>query len=140
VSDVCNVKFQNKLQSGGKLIIDHVGLRVSDVEISKNFYTKCLAPLGIKVIAYEDDNIGFGKDSKAPFWIGPNKDYSRKIHIAFTANNRRQVDEFYTAAKAAGGIDNGPPGIRKRYHPTYYAAFILDPDGHNIEAVCRNPE
>ena len=123
-----------------RLIIDHLGLRVSDIEKSKYFYIKCLAPLGIKAIAYEDENIGFGKDTKAPFWIGPNKDYSRKVHIAFSAENRLHVDKFYEAAIEAGGKDNGAPGIRTVYAPNYYAAFVFDPDGNNIEAVCRKPE
>ena len=122
------------------MIIDHIGFGVSDIEKSKEFYIKCLLPLGIKLIAEEGQNVGFGKDKKAPFWFGPNSDASRKIHIAFIAENRKQVDEFYRAAIAAGAIDNGPPGIRKRYHPAYYAAFVFDPDGHNIEAVCHKPE
>ena len=122
------------------MIIDLIGFGVSDIEKSKEFYVKSLEPSGIKLLAEERNNVGFGKDKTAPFWIGPNNDASRKIHIAFVAVNRMQVDEFYKAALAAGGKDNGPPGIREIYHSDYYAAFVLDPDGHNIEAVCHKPE
>ena len=122
------------------MIIDHIGFGVSDIEASKEFYIKCLEPLGIKIFFEEGSNVGFGKDGKAPFWFGPNSDASRKIHIAFVAENRSQVDAFYKAAIAAGGNDNGPPGIREIYHPSYYAAFVFDPDGHNIEAVCHRSE
>lgn len=121
------------------MIIDHVGLRVSDFEKSKEFYVRCLEPLGIRLLFEEDGNVGFGKGEKAPFWIGPNDDISLKTHIAFVAETRSQVDRFYSAAMANGGKDNGPPGVRQRYHPDYYAAFVFDPDGHNIEAVCRKP-
>ncbi len=122
------------------MIIDHIGFGVSDIERSKEFYIKCLEPLGIKILAEEGSNVGFGKDAKAPFWFGPNSDASRKIHLAFVAENRAQVDEFHKAAIAAGGKDNGPPGIREIYHPSYYAAFVFDPDGHNIEAVCHKSD
>ena len=121
------------------MIIDHVGLRVSDFKRSKEFYSKCLEPLGIRLLFEEDGNVGFGKDKKAPFWIGPNNEISQKTHIAFVAETRSQVDRFYNAAMDTGGKDNGPPGVRQRYHPDYYAAFVFDPDGHNIEAVCKKP-
>ncbi len=119
------------------MIIDHVGLRVSDFEKSKAFYSRSLAPLGILLLFEEDGNVGFGEGEKAPFWIGPHAEPSVKTHIAFKAETRRQVDRFYREAIAAGGIDNGPPGVRQEYHPDYYAAFVIDPDGNNIEAVCR---
>ena len=122
------------------MVIDHIGFGVTDLETSKEFYTKCLAPLGIRPLLEEDGNVGYGRDIVAPFWFGKNSDPSKKIHIAFRAENRAQVDAFYKAALEAGGIDNGAPGIREIYHPTYYAAFVLDPDGHNIEAVCHDPE
>ncbi len=122
------------------MIIDHIGFGVSDIEKSKDFYIKSLEPLGITLIREEGNNVGFGRENKAPFWFGPNSDASKKIHIAFVAENRAQVDEFYKAALAAGGIDNGAPGIREVYHSDYYAAFVFDPDGHNIEAVCHKPE
>ena len=121
------------------MIIDHIGFGVSDVERSKGFYIKCLEPLGIKLLKKEGSNIGFGRDEEATFWFGPNIDPSRKIHIAFAAENRSQVDLFYQAAIEAGGKDNGPPCIRKHDHQNYYAAFVYDPDGHNIEAVCHKP-
>ncbi len=122
------------------MIIDHIGFGVSDFEKSKEFYQKCLAPLGITLIREQGNNVGFGKNNNAIYWFGPSDESYKKMHIAFAADNRNQVDEFYKAALAAGGKDNGPPGIRKVYHPDYYAAFVFDPDGHNIEAVCRKPE
>lgn len=121
------------------MIIDHVGLRVSNFEKSKEFYIRSLEPLGISLLCEEDGNVGFGKHEADPFWIGPNTAPSQRTHIAFKAETRSQVDKFYEAAIAAGGIDNGPPGLRKNYHADYYAAFIIDPDGNNIEAVCRKP-
>lgn len=122
------------------MIIDHIGFGVSDFEKSKEFYIKCLEPLEITLIMEEGVNVGFGKGNKAPFWFGPNSEASKKMHIAFAAESRDQVDEFYKAALAAGGKDNGAPGIREIYHPNYYGAFVFDPDGHNIEAVCHKPE
>ncbi len=122
------------------MIIDHIGFGVSDFEKSKEFYTKCLEPLGISIIREEGDTVGFGKNGKAIYWFGPGNDSYKKMHVAFSAKNHSQVDEFYKAALAAGGKDNGAPGIREIYHPNYYAAFVFDPDGHNIEAVCREPE
>ena len=122
------------------MIIDHIGFGVSDFERSKEFYIKCLEPLGITIIREEGNTVGFGKDNKTPFWFGPSGEVAKKMHVAFAAENRTQVDEFYKAALAAGGKDNGAPGIREIYHPDYYAAFVFDPDGHNIEAVCRKPE
>lgn len=83
---------------------------------------------------------GFGKNGKAELWFGKGGTPQLPMHIAFTADNRKQVDQFYEAALAAGGKDNGAPGIREIYHPNYYGAFIIDPDGHNIEAVCHNQE
>ena len=122
------------------MIIDHIGFGVSDFEKSKAFYIKCLAPLGITLIREEGNTVGFGKDKKAPFWFGPSSHVTQKMHIAFAAETRAQVDEFYKAALAAGGKNNGAPGIREIYHPDYYAAFVFDPDDHNIEAVCRKAE
>ena len=95
------------------MIIDHIGLRVSDFEKSKEFYIRSLEPLGISLLCKEDGNVGFGMGDTAPFWIGPNLDASKRTHIAFKAETRSQVDKFYEAAIAAGGIDNGPPGLRK---------------------------
>jgi len=122
------------------MIIDHIGLGVSDFENSKAFYIKSLAPLGITLLMEQGDTVGFGKNNKALFWFGPSNEPAQYVHIAFTAENRAQVDAFYKAAIAAGGRDNGPPGIREVYHPNYYGAFVFDPDGNNIEAVCHKPE
>jgi len=99
-----------------------------------------LKPLGISLIREEGDTVGFGKDDKAVYWFGPGSESYKRMHVAFEAENRAQVDEFYEAGLTAGGEDNGAPGIREIYHSNYYAAFVLDPDGNNIEAVCRKPE
>ena len=122
------------------MIIDHIGLVVSDCARSKAFYEKSLAPLQIKLVMEVEGWAGFGKNGKPEFWFGPHGDAHKPMHIAFTAENREDVNRFYEAALAAGGKDNGAPGIREIYHPNYYGAFVLDPDGHNIEAVCHKPE
>lgn len=122
------------------MIIDHIGLVVSDHEASKQFYSQCLAPLGITLVMEVEGWAGFGRNNKTEFWFGPGGVAQRPMHIAFSADNRKQVDAFYQAALAAGGKDNGAPGIREIYHPNYYGAFVFDPDGHNIEAVCHKPE
>jgi catechol 2,3-dioxygenase-like lactoylglutathione lyase family enzyme len=126
-------------------MIDHVGFPVSDYTRSKAFYERALAPLGYVLVAEVQQNdqdakaCGFGVGGKPDFWIGGEGGLERALHIAITAQNRAGVDAFYQAAIAAGGRDNGAPGIRAQYHPNYYAAFVLDPDGHNIEAVCHAP-
>jgi catechol 2,3-dioxygenase-like lactoylglutathione lyase family enzyme len=129
------------------IMIDHIGFAVSNIEQAKAFYLNALRPLGIVVImevsAAEtggDAHAGFGKDNKAFFWIGGGVKPKGGTHVAFTASTRAEVDAFYRAALAAGGRDNGPPGLRPHYHPNHYGAFVLDPDGNNIEAVCRRPE
>lgn len=128
-------------------MIDHIGLAVSDMERSKAFYSNALKPVGIGVImevsAKEtgaDAHAGFGKDNKAFFWIGTGSKPKGGAHVAFTAQTRAEVDSFYRAALAAGGQDNGAPGPRPHYHEHYYGAFVLDPDGNNVEAVCHRPE
>lgn len=121
------------------MIIDHIGMVVSNYEKSKNFYSQCLSPLNIELIMEIEGWAGFGKNQKAEFWFGPHGQPNSPMHIAFSAETREQVDLFYHAALAAGGKDNGAPGIREMYHPDYYGAFVIDPDGHNIEAVCHNP-
>jgi catechol 2,3-dioxygenase-like lactoylglutathione lyase family enzyme len=128
-------------------MLDHIGLSVSDFARAKAFYEKALAPLGFFVMmevtkadsggAYE--GAGFGESRKPTFWIGSGGALSGRLHVAFVAKNRAAVDAFYKAAIAAGATDNGPPGLRPHYHPNYYGAFVLDPDGHNIEAVCHAP-
>jgi catechol 2,3-dioxygenase-like lactoylglutathione lyase family enzyme len=121
-------------------ILDHVGFAVTDVERSKAFYAKALAPLGITVLMGGPGWLGMGKDGKPEFWFGGPGTTPAPVHVAFAAVDRAMVRAFYAAAIAAGGRDNGPPGIRAIYHPNYYGAFVLDPDGHNIEAVCHKPE
>lgn len=128
-------------------MLDHVGFAVSDAERSHAFYVAALAPLGIaEVMRASPDQtesggtaIGYGKDGRPFFWIGDNERVGEGTHVAFTAESRAQVDAFHAAALAAGGKDHGAPGLRPHYHPNYYAAFVLDPDGTNIEAVCHRP-
>jgi catechol 2,3-dioxygenase-like lactoylglutathione lyase family enzyme len=126
-------------------MIDHIGIGVSDFERSKAFYGKVFAPLGYRLVmevtAVETGDhaaAGFGT-AKPDFWIGGTDGAISRAHVAFAAKDRPAVDAFYQAAIAAGARDNGPPGLRPHYHPDYYGAFVLDPDGHNIEAVCHAP-
>jgi len=119
-------------------IIDHVGIQVSDYGRAKAFYEKALAPLGITLLRDYGHVGGFGREGKPEFWLGADPGGSKeiqKIHVAVVARNREEVDSFYKAALAAGGRDNGSPGLRPHYHERYYGAFVLDPDGHNVEAV-----
>jgi catechol 2,3-dioxygenase-like lactoylglutathione lyase family enzyme len=120
-------------------MIDHTGYVVADFDRSIAFYTKALAPLGYKLVMTFQNNAGFGVGGKPDFWIQGGTAPSDKIHIAFRAAGREQVRAFYEAALAAGGGDNGAPGLRTHYHENYYGAFVLDPDGHNVEAVCHDP-
>jgi catechol 2,3-dioxygenase-like lactoylglutathione lyase family enzyme len=128
-------------------MIDHVGFPVSDYARSKAFYEHALVPLGytliMEVTADQTGSgapaAGFGKGGKPDFWIGGEGGLTGKVHIALTADDRATVDAFYRMALDAGGKDNGPPGLRPHYHRNYYGAFVLDPDGHNIEAVCHAP-
>ncbi|WP_078120661.1 VOC family protein [Thiosocius teredinicola] len=119
------------------MIIDHIGFAISDKSTSDTFYAKALAPLGIVKIAEVEGWVGYGRSGKPEFWFGEHEQPHNPMHIAFLADTRDQVDAFYAAALDAGGKDNGPPGIRAIYHPNYYGAFVIDPDGHNIEAVCH---
>ena len=121
-------------------MIDHTSLAVADLAKSKGFFQRALAPLGYSLIMEVPDAAGLGEAGKPDFWIGKAKSKTQPVHIAFGAANRKAVDEFYHAAIAAGGRDNGKPGLRKEYHPTYYGAFVIDLDGNNIEAVCHKPE
>jgi catechol 2,3-dioxygenase-like lactoylglutathione lyase family enzyme len=127
-------------------MIDHIGFAVSNMDRSKPFYVAALKPLGISIVMEvtaeqtgADAHAGFGKDDKAFFWIGAGGKPKGGTHVAFTAPTRADVDSFYRAALAAGGRDNGSPGLRPHYHPNHYGAFVLDPDGNNVEAVCRRP-
>jgi catechol 2,3-dioxygenase-like lactoylglutathione lyase family enzyme len=117
-------------------MLDHIGIGVTDLEASKRFFLQALAPLGFRQIMEGDRSVGMGRGEYPEFWIDA-KYQSLHVHLAFKAETRKQVDEFYRCALKAGGKDNGPPGIRAHYHPDYYAAFVIGPDGHNIEAVCR---
>ena len=120
--------------------IDHLGLDVADYGRSKGFYDKALAPLGVKLIMEPVPEVGgYGQDFPF-FWIAKrDRGPQTGVHVAFTAKDREMVDAFHAAALAAGGVDNGGPGVREIYHPQYYGAFVLDPDGNNIEAVCHKP-
>lgn len=126
-------------------MIDHIGVAVTDAQRSKAFYDAALAPIGISMIMEVPANVtesggvayGFGKDGKPFFWFGDNETVGKGFHIAFAVEARELVDAFYEAAIAAGGQDNGAPGVRPHYHPNYYGAFVYDPDGHNIEVVCH---
>jgi catechol 2,3-dioxygenase-like lactoylglutathione lyase family enzyme len=119
-------------------MLDHVGIAVTNAAKAKGFYLAALAPLGIAPIMEFPDAIGFGASGKPFFWIGV-AETATPLHVAFVAADRATVDAFHKAALAAGGRDNGGPGLRAHYHPNYYGAFVLDPDGHNIEAVCHTP-
>jgi len=127
-------------------MLDHVGIPVSDYQRAKAFYLMALAPLGydlvMEVASKETggaSHAGFGAQARPQFWIGSGKPIKGRVHFAFVAKDRDAVDAFYAAALKAGGKDNGAPGLRPHYHANYYGAFVLDPDGHNIEAVCHLP-
>ena len=128
-------------------MIDHTGVVVSDFNKSKAFYRDALGAIGYSLIMEfpasvtgHTDVAGFGEPPKPDFWISGGTPNRPALHIAFRVSSREMVDAFYKAAMAAGGTDNGAPGIRAHYHPNYYGAFVLDPDGHNIEAVCHESE
>lgn len=127
-------------------MLDHIGIRCSDFARSLAFYQQALAPLGIRVVMEvsaeqtgADAHAGFGRSGKPDFWIGSTPGAHGGVHVAFSAGSREEVDAFHRAALAAGGRDNGAPGIREHYHSDYYGAFVLDPDGNNVEAVCHRP-
>ncbi|HYD81631.1 MAG TPA: VOC family protein [Paucimonas sp.] len=125
-------------------MIDHTGVVVSDFDKSKKFYTAALKPIGYGMlmeipasVTGHVDVAGFGEPPKPDFWISKGTPNVPPVHVAFRVASRAMVDAFYQAAIEAGGRDNGGPGLRPHYHPNYYGAFVLDPDGHNIEAVCH---
>jgi catechol 2,3-dioxygenase-like lactoylglutathione lyase family enzyme len=126
-------------------MLDHIGIPIADYARSKSFYEKALAPLGYSLVMEVPQTgngeraAGFGADGKPDLWIGSEGGLNRSVHIALLAKDRATVDAFYRAALAAGGKDNGAPGLRPLYHANYYGAFVFDPDGHNIEAVCHTP-
>jgi catechol 2,3-dioxygenase-like lactoylglutathione lyase family enzyme len=121
------------------LVLDHVGFAVSDYARSKDFYEQALAPLGLGLVKEPmGAAAGFGREGMASFWIeAQGRPVRGRLHVAFSAPSREVVDSFYAAALAAGATDNGAPGVRELYHPNYYGAYVLDPDGNNIEAVCH---
>jgi catechol 2,3-dioxygenase-like lactoylglutathione lyase family enzyme len=127
-------------------MIDHFGFAVSDYERAKAFYRKALAPLGASLVMEVEqaggkgNACGFGRNGKPDFWIGSEGKTSPPMHVAFVAATRAEVRAFYDAALQAGGRDNGAPGLRPQYHPSYYGAFVFDLDGHNVEAVCHAAE
>ena len=122
-------------------MLDHIGLNVSDYARSRDFYAQALDPLGLALLMEPIPQAGgFGTDGKPWFWIsGVRKPVTENVHVAFAAPDRATVEAFHAAGLAAGGRDNGAPGVRELYHPTYYGAYVLDPDGNNVEAVCHRP-
>lgn len=127
-------------------MIDHTGVIVSDFERSRHFYTQALGALGYELLLEFSASVtgtthvaGFGVPPATDFWISLGEPNMPALHVAFRAESRGEVEAFYEAALACGGVDNGAPGLRPRYHEQYYGAFVLDPDGHNIEAVCHKP-
>jgi catechol 2,3-dioxygenase-like lactoylglutathione lyase family enzyme len=130
------------------MIIDHIGFGVSDYPKAKAFYTEALAPLGFTLVMEVGPELtegkvwacGFGKGGKPELWIASDGKTTPPMHLAVVVDSRAEVRAFHEAALRAGGRDNGAPGLRPQYHPSYYGAFVRDPDGHNIEAVCHKPE
>ncbi|AVO53742.1 VOC family protein [Ectopseudomonas mendocina] len=118
-------------------MFDHLGIGVTSLAESKSFFLKALQPLGVTVAMEGPHSVGIGRNGKPSLWLSESSEKPAHLHIAITAQSRAEVDAFYTAALAAGGKDNGPPGVRPHYHPNYYGAFVIGPDGHNIEAVCH---
>ncbi|HEX2567918.1 MAG TPA: VOC family protein [Polyangia bacterium] len=124
-------------------MLDHIGIKVRDYNKSREFYRVALAPLGYSLLMEFPEQgppiyAGFGADGKPDFWISQGEQVA-PIHFAFVLDDRKAVDAFHAAALKAGAKDNGPPGLRTEYHPNYYGAFVLDPDGNNVEAVCHKP-
>jgi catechol 2,3-dioxygenase-like lactoylglutathione lyase family enzyme len=122
------------------VVFDHLGIGVSNYEECKSFFLAALAPLGVKTVMEGPFGLGIGSGGKPSFWMHQVTGKPLPLHLAFAAENHAQVDAFYHAALAAGGKDNGPPGLRPHYHVNYYGAFVTGPDGHNVEAVCHKPE
>jgi catechol 2,3-dioxygenase-like lactoylglutathione lyase family enzyme len=126
-------------------MIHHIDFAVTDISRSREFYVRALAPLGLTAaVAFTNHEgrqlIGFGSLADPVFWIRDGEPIRGRLHVAFQAKSHAVVDAFHAVAVQAGGTDNGRPGLRPRYAEHWYAAFVLDPDGHNIEAVCRLPE
>ena len=120
-------------------MFDHIGFGVADYAASKAFFLKALQPLGVTAVMEGPFGIGLGQKNKPSLWLYQTNEKPAPLHLALAAQSRTQVDEFYHAAIEAGGKDNGAPGLRPHYHPNYYGAFVIGPDGHNVEAVCHKP-
>jgi len=121
-------------------MLDHVSLPASNLERSKRFYEQALSPLGYElVMEHHISGVGFGQSDKPDFWIRQGE-VGAAVHVAFASEDRATVDAFHEGAIAAGGHDNGQPGLRPEYHSTYYGAYVVDPAGNNIEAVCHGPQ
>jgi catechol 2,3-dioxygenase-like lactoylglutathione lyase family enzyme len=120
-------------------MFDHVVFGASDYEASKAFFLAALEPLGVTVVLEGPLGVELSADGKSSLCIRRTREQPAHLHLAFRAETRRQVEAFHRAALAAGGRDNGAPGLRPQYHPTYYAAFVVGPDGHNVEVVCHEP-
>lgn len=122
-------------------MLDHVGLNVTDLAVSRAFYEAALGPVGYRAAIDHDDHVGFVGPERYPhFWLAGREPAGTGTHVCFRASGRAAVDAFHAAAVAAGGRDNGPPGLRPQYDERYYAAFVLDPDGNNVEAVTYEEE
>ncbi|HXQ45356.1 MAG TPA: VOC family protein [Caulobacteraceae bacterium] len=124
-------------------MLDHIELAVADIARARAFYDRALAAIGVDVVMSVGSGaqiaLGYGSEGRPYFWVVQGPPLTGHLHVAFTAKDRATVDAFHAAAMAAGGRDNGPPGLRPQYHANYYGAFVFDPDGHNIEAVCHTP-
>jgi catechol 2,3-dioxygenase-like lactoylglutathione lyase family enzyme len=121
-------------------MIDHATFRVADLSRSRRFFVAALAPLGYRVVREYPHGIGMGSGARPDFWVVLGAPITTGVHVAFVVARRAEVDAFHAAALKAGGVNNGAPGVRARYHPDYYGAFVLDPEGNNIEAVCHEPQ
>lgn len=120
-------------------MFDHLGFGVSNLAQSKAFFLQALQPVGVALVMEGPYGVGMGKHGKPSLWIHETTLAPAPMHLAFTATSRLEVEAFYRAALAAGGRDNGPPGLRPHYHEHYYGAFVIGPDGHNVEVVCHKP-
>lgn len=120
-------------------MLDHISIGVTDLAASRDFYLKALAPLGVAVVKEMPGSVGLGRRGVPSFWLAATEQAIAPLHLAFTADTRVQVNAFHRAALDAGAMDNGAPGVRAQYHPNYYGAFVLGPDGHNVEVVCHRP-
>lgn len=121
-------------------MFDHVGFGVTRLAESKAFFLRALEPLQVAVVMEGSYGVGMGRQGKPTLWLYETQEKPARLHLAFTAENRAQVDAFHKAALAAGGKDNGAPGLRPHYHANYYGAFVIGPDGHNVEVVCHKPQ